>query len=81
MISQETAPAPRHLGADGAIVRRRIFARLREGLDYDEIGALEGVTTERVRQIVAEALQNTQSTGTASACRAASGPGLQRPGA
>ena len=62
-MSQETAPAPRQLGADGATVRRRrIFARLREGLDYDEIGALEGVSTERVRQIVAEALENTQST-------------------
>ena len=37
--------------------RKRIFARLREGMAYDEIAALEGVTTERIRQIVAEVLQ------------------------
>ena len=48
----------RRLGGPGMMLRRkRIFARLREGLGYDEIAALEGVTTERIRQIVAEVLQ------------------------
>jgi len=37
--------------------RRRIFAGLREGLSYDEIAAEEGVTRERVRQIVTEVLR------------------------
>ena len=57
---QEFAPAVRRrrLGGQGMMLRRkRIFARLREGMAYDEIAALEGVTTERIRQIVAEVLQ------------------------
>ena len=37
--------------------RRRIFARLREGLSYEEIAREEGVTSERIRQIVSEVLQ------------------------
>lgn len=37
--------------------RRRIFARLREGLSYEEIAAEEGVSRERIRQIVAEELR------------------------
>ena len=37
--------------------RRRIFARLREGLAYDEIAAEEGLTATRIRQIVSEVLQ------------------------
>jgi hypothetical protein len=37
--------------------RRRIFARLREGLSYEEIAAEEGVTSQRIRQVVAEVLQ------------------------
>jgi Sigma-70, region 4 len=37
--------------------RRRIFARLREGLSYEEIADEEGVSSERIRQIVAEVLQ------------------------
>ena len=36
--------------------RGRIFARLREGWAYDEIAEDEGVTAERIRQIVREAL-------------------------
>jgi hypothetical protein len=57
---QEFAPAVRRrrLGGQGMMLRRkRIFARMREGMAYDEIAALEGVTTERIRQIVAEVLQ------------------------
>jgi DNA-binding CsgD family transcriptional regulator len=55
---QETAPLRRHLGALGKMQRRkRIFARLREGGSYEEIAAEEGVSRERVRQIVSEVLQ------------------------
>jgi DNA-directed RNA polymerase specialized sigma24 family protein len=56
---REMAPASRRrLGAQGMLLRRRrIFARLREGLSYEEIGAEEGVSRERVRQIVSEVLQ------------------------
>ena len=58
---QELAPPVRcrRLGAHGMMLRRkRIFAGLREGLRYDEIAAQEGVTTERIRQIVTEVLKN-----------------------
>jgi len=56
---QETAPAPRRrLSARGMVLRRqRIFARLREGLGYEEIAAEEGVSLRRIRQIVSEVLQ------------------------
>jgi DNA-binding CsgD family transcriptional regulator len=56
---KEKAPSPRRrLGAQGMIFRRRrVFARLREGFTYDEIAAEEGVSRERVRQIVSEVLQ------------------------
>jgi DNA-binding CsgD family transcriptional regulator len=55
---QETAPLRRHLGALGKMQRRkRIFARLKEGASYEEIAAEEGVSRERVRQIVSEVLQ------------------------
>ena len=37
--------------------RRRIFARLREGLSYEEIAGEEGVSAERIRQIVSQVLQ------------------------
>ena len=54
------APARRRrLNGHGMMLRRkRIFAGLREGLRYDEIAAQEGVTTERIRQVVAEVLKN-----------------------
>jgi transcriptional regulator with XRE-family HTH domain len=46
------------MGAQGMLLRRRrIFARLREGLSYEEIATEEGVTIERIRQIVAGVLQ------------------------
>jgi hypothetical protein len=45
-MDQVTAPAPRRrMGARGMVLRRqRIFARLREGLGYEEIAAEEGVS-------------------------------------
>ena len=57
---QELAPVRRRrLNGHGMMLRRkRIFASLRDGLRYDEIAAQEGVTTERIRQIVAEVLKN-----------------------
>ena len=55
---QERAPARRRLGAHGKMQRRkRIFAKLKEGASYEEIAAEEGVTPERIRQIVSEVLQ------------------------
>ena len=56
---REMAPARRRrLNAHGMILRRRrIFARLREGLNYEEIATEEGVSGSRIRQIVTEALQ------------------------
>jgi hypothetical protein len=56
---REMAPASRRrLNAQGMVLRRRrIFARLREGSSYEEIAVEEGVTAERVRQIVSEVLQ------------------------
>jgi hypothetical protein len=51
-------PGRRGLNMLGKSMRReRIFARMREGWAYDEIGRAEGVTAERVRQIVSEVLQ------------------------
>ncbi len=56
---QEIAPAMRRRpNAHGKMQRRRrIFARLREGLSYEEIAGEEGVSRERIRQIVSEVLQ------------------------
>ena len=52
------APRRRRLNAHGMILRRRrIFARLREGQSYEEIAGEEGVTAERIRQIVSGVLQ------------------------
>jgi Homeodomain-like domain len=46
------------LSAHGKMQRRkRIFARLREGASYEEIAGEEGVSRERIRQIVSEVLQ------------------------
>ena len=36
--------------------RKRIFARLREGAGYEEIAGEEGVSRERIRQIVSDVL-------------------------
>ncbi len=56
----DTAPASgKRSTARGMLWRRkRIFARLREGLSYEEIAAEEGVTRERIRQIVSKVLRN-----------------------
>ncbi len=47
----------KRLDARGRVLRRgRILARLREGWAYDDVAREEELTTERVRQIVREAL-------------------------
>ncbi len=55
-MDQNTAPTvKRRLDAYGRILRRgRILARRREGWAYDEIAREEGLTDERIRQIVRE---------------------------
>ncbi len=48
----------RRLNTYGRMLRRdRIFEQLRQGFAYDEIAREEGVSPERIRQIVSETLQ------------------------
>jgi predicted transcriptional regulator len=58
-MGETTAPGVKQrLNACGRLVRRgRIFARLREGWAYDEIAREEGLTAERIRQIVSGVLE------------------------
>ena len=55
-MDENTGPTvKRRLDAYGRILRRgRILARRREGWAYDEIAREEGLTAERIRQIVRE---------------------------
>jgi hypothetical protein len=57
-----SAKPPRHSrrGPEREVRRMRIFARLQEGWSYEEIGRQEGVTRERIRQIVKQALDKRQ---------------------
>ena len=55
-MNQTTAPRPRLNILTRKARTKRIFARLREGWAYDEIARDEGLSAERVRQIVAEVL-------------------------
>jgi transcriptional regulator with XRE-family HTH domain len=58
MVEDKAPASRRRLGAQGMVLRRRrIFARLREGLSYEEIAGEEGVSRERIRQIVSQVLQ------------------------
>jgi hypothetical protein len=54
--NEPNSPKRRLNGLDRVLRRARIFSRLREGWAYDEIARLEQLTTERIRQIVREAL-------------------------
>ncbi len=58
-MDHQTASAPkRRRDAYGRLLRRgRVFARLSEGWAYDEIARQEGLTAERVRQIVREVMK------------------------
>jgi hypothetical protein len=49
-------PKPRRTAQDREVRRRRIFGRLQEGWSYEAIAEEEGLTRERIRQIVAETL-------------------------
>jgi hypothetical protein len=58
MIESPPPVRRKRMSAHGMVFRRRrVLARLREGLTYDEIAAEEGVGRERIRQIVCEVLQ------------------------
>ena len=58
MIEDPPPARRRRMSANGMIFRRRrVLARLREGLTYDEIAGEEGVSRERIRQIASEVLQ------------------------
>ena len=59
-------PRKRRLHGFGREMRReRIFEHMRQGWAYDEIARLEGVTPERIRQIVSETLQKRSADTTA----------------
>ena len=55
-MHETQAPRPRLNTLGRAARTKRIFARMREGWAYDEIARDEGLSVERVRQIVAEVL-------------------------
>ncbi len=58
MVKEKTPVRRRRLSAHGmSFRRRRIFAQLREGFTYDEIGSSEGVSSARIRQIVSQELE------------------------
>jgi hypothetical protein len=58
MNDKTTPPPRRRLNAYGKLLRReRIFSLLRDGWAYDEIARAEGLTAERIRQIVSKVLQ------------------------
>jgi uncharacterized protein YerC len=58
MVDEMARKPRRRISEHGMMLRRqRIFARLREGLAYEEIAAEEGVTSTRIRQIVSEVLR------------------------
>ena len=49
---------PRRTARDRLVRRARIMERVREGRSYEEIAEAEGLSRERIRQIVVEALKN-----------------------
>jgi hypothetical protein len=56
-MEQESEPKRRRPNIIGRAARtKRIFGRLRDGWAYDEIGRDEGLSAERIRQIVSEVL-------------------------
>jgi hypothetical protein len=56
-MEQESEPKRRRPNVIGRALRtKRIFGRLRDGWAYDEIGRDEGLSAERIRQIVSEVL-------------------------
>ncbi len=58
MVDDRVPALVRRLNAQGRVSRQgRIFARPREGWDYDEIAREEKLTPERIRRIVRQALE------------------------
>jgi uncharacterized protein (DUF433 family) len=56
----QTPLKSRRTARDRLVRRRRIMDRLREGRSYEEIAEAEGLSRERIRQIVVEALKQRQ---------------------
>ena len=56
---------PRRTARDRLARRERIMERVREGRSYEEIAEAEGLSRERIRQIVVEALSGGRSTPSA----------------
>jgi hypothetical protein len=54
--TQSPRRRPRMNAYERALRRRRILTHVQDGLTHDEIAELEGLTRERVRQIVAQSL-------------------------
>lgn len=52
---------PRRTARDRLIRRARIMERVREGRSYEEIAEAEGLSSERIRQIVVEALKHQEA--------------------
>ena len=50
-------PKLRRTARDRLVRRQRIMERLREGRSYEEIAEAEGLSRERIRQIVVQALE------------------------
>jgi DNA-directed RNA polymerase sigma subunit (sigma70/sigma32) len=54
----DAAPKPRMTARDRELRRQRIFAAVREGRTHEEIAATEGLSAERIRQIVTQTLDH-----------------------
>jgi DNA-binding CsgD family transcriptional regulator len=56
-LSAPASPKPRRTARDRLVRRQRIMERLREGRSYEEIAEAEGLSRERIRQIIVQALE------------------------
>jgi hypothetical protein len=56
LASEPARRRPRMNAYERALRRRRIVTRVQDGLTHDEIAEQEGLTRERIRQIVAQSL-------------------------
>ncbi|MGD0641723.1 MAG: sigma factor-like helix-turn-helix DNA-binding protein [Roseiarcus sp.] len=56
-LAAATPLKPRRTARDRLVRRARIMERLREGRSYEEIAEAEGLSRERIRQIVVQALE------------------------
>jgi DNA-binding CsgD family transcriptional regulator len=56
-LSTPASLKPRRTARDRLVRRQRIMERLREGRSYEEIAEAEGLSRERIRQIIVQALE------------------------